>query len=370
MAINTQSADFILGKTTPGMPSYQPTVQPSPQGGGSLQGTLTTPQPQQQAQLPQPTMNLGLFGRAMDEMRGKLGQNQDLVDQKNKLLTLVYDRQLSPEEKSKLTPSQQQAIETGNMGLIQGQIRIINDTLKGRTQSIDKSISYLTDLYEKDLERAENQKQQAFNTILDYSKTLGQKPSAVAEALGYDKSLGLKLDSLIAPSSGGVGGSGGGLDYGTAIDPSTDTRLVGVNGKPIKLTGTQVDALSGFENALQQINEAKPLLSKVNTGPISGRASDVLRLFNADDPNRIALDAKLNNIKANFLKAISGAAVSESEVKRLTKFLPSINDTEQTLEIKMKELEKAIGIQRNNYLNTIGAKQTSAIKKEDSLGIR
>src|SRR3990167_4934280 len=195
------------------------------------------------------------------------------------------------------------------------------------------------------------------------AQALAQKPIEVSPgATLYDPITGEAI--YTAPttkqlSGSSLGGSRGGTDFGTITDPSRDTRIVDINGKPIKLTATQVDTLSGFETALQQLNEAKPLVGVVNTGPISGRMSDILRLFDKDDPNRISLDAKLNAIKANFLKAISGAAVSESEVKRLTKFLPSINDTEKTLAIKMTELENAILAQKASYLSTMGAQQPS-----------
>jgi hypothetical protein len=162
-----------------------------------------------------------------------------------------------------------------------------------------------------------------------------------------------------AVTGGGGGSVGGGTDYGTVTNPSTTTQLVDKNGKPIKLTATQVDAISSFDNTLKQIEESKPLLDVVNTGPIVGRASGLLRLVGLDDPNRISLDAKLSSIKSNFMKAISGAAVSESEVARLSKFLPSINDDEQVLKIKLAELESFISTQKQTFINTLGAVQNT-----------
>lgn len=158
--------------------------------------------------------------------------------------------------------------------------------------------------------------------------------------------------------------SGGGTtttDYGTTTDISSTTQLVDRNGKPIKLTATQVDSIVGFDSALSQLQEVKNLIASTNpnTGPISGRLSEITRMANAADPNLVELDALLSSIKANFMKAISGAAVSESEVKRLSKFLPSINDTEQNLQIKIKQFEKSLNQQKNSYLSTLGAVQQS-----------
>ena len=168
--------------------------------------------------------------------------------------------------------------------------------------------------------------------------------------------------------SGGGGGVGGGV---TTVGGK---QIVDSSGKPIKLTATQVDTVSGFENTLKQIQGIKPLISQVNTGPISGRWSSIARMVGLDDPKRIELDAKFNSIKAAYLKALSGAAVSESEVKRLSTFLPSINDTEEVVAIKISELEQSINNQKNSFMDALGAVEQSTNDpvglNNDPLGIR
>ena len=147
-------------------------------------------------------MSLGVFGRAMDEMRTKLSANNELVDQKKKILTQLYDRQLTPEEKATLTPSQQRAIEQGNMDLVQMEVRLINDTLQNRTQSLDSSVKYLTDLYSKELDDAETKKQNSVNTILKFAETYGSNAGAALTSLyGQDyvdqlKNSGIDINKL------------------------------------------------------------------------------------------------------------------------------------------------------------------------------
>lgn len=373
---------------------------------GNLQGTMTQPkqagtsQPQSSTQpLPQPTMNLGLFGRAMDEMRSKLGQNQELVNQKNKLLTLVYDRQLTPEEKSTLTPSQQQAIESGNIGLIQGQVRIINDTLKGRTQSIDKSISYLTSLYQQDIENAENQKQQALNTILDYSKTLGQKPSVVAEALGYDKSLGLKLDALMPPPVSGddtqvvqlsdgrdvlidkktgntikiIGGASGGgsispiaqsvIDGVIRLEDLTPTvrgqiapelTAAGYKSGP-KLSSGQQDDLAQMDTVSGQITE---LLNYNSDGKLEGigfgsgpLGTLTTKIFGTGSEEAKNVRSLIGQIKGTIAKLRGGTSFTSNEEKLLNTYTPSINESAASAISKLVGLQKFIADKKAHTLD-------------------
>ncbi|MFH2146165.1 MAG: hypothetical protein ABII75_09125, partial [Candidatus Omnitrophota bacterium] len=165
---------------------------------------------------------------------------------------------------------------------------------------------------------------------------------------------------LIGGKVASTGGGGGisNIDYGTAMIPSTPTEIVDRTGKRIKLTATQIDTISGFETALSQMGEVEDLLDITKTGPIAGRLSEVTRLADQADPNIVKLDAKLNSIKANYMKALSGAAVSESEVKRLAKFLPSINDTPTNIKIKMEEFRNNLETQKSSYFSALGAVQT------------
>ncbi|MFH2145938.1 MAG: hypothetical protein ABII75_07945, partial [Candidatus Omnitrophota bacterium] len=184
-------------------------------------------------------------------------------------------------------------------------------------------------------------------------------------SISFDPTTNQYKTTLVQGKPGGGGGvsTGGGysgIDYGTSVNPSVSTEIVDKNGKKIKLTASQIDTVSGFETALSQLNEAANLMdaTSMNTGPIAGRWSEITRLVDKADPNIVKLDAKLSSLKANFMKAMSGAAVSESEVARLSKFLPSINDTEATIKIKMAEFKNNLETQKINYLSALGAMQS------------
>ena len=356
------SEQAAMLKNEPGKSLAETNTPEQLRAAGSLQGTMTTPQPQtpisqtQMTQQFQSTINLSLFGRAMDEMRMKLGQNQDLVDQKNKLFTLLYDRQLTPEEKITLTPSQQRAVEEGNIGLIQGQLRMVNDTLKGRTQSIDKSVEYLTSLYSQDLERAEKQRQDSLDTILDYSKTLGISPSDVARNLGYGDEVANQLEGLPAPVKEGVGGGftpaqinstinsiAGAFDnepivknYNTAQEGYQTLQSVGVNTKSpaddiafiyafAKIMDPNSVVREGEYNTIQKYAQtwadnfgftAKRVFS--NTNFLSSDAKQ--KMLNALTPKVNTLTSQYQNLRNEYQRQIDDAR--QGKHREITEYTP------------------------------------------------
>lgn len=161
------------------------------------------------------------------------------------------------------------------------------------------------------------------------------------------------LGSSAAPTSTAPTG-GGTIQSGT-------TAPVGSNGKPLKLTASQVDTLAGFDNTVQSANDALTLLGQgVSTGPISGNFLQLQKLFGIAPENKMNLEQKIGKIRADFMKAISGAAVSEAEVKRLSAFLPSITDQESVIKSKLENLTNEVAQARTNYLNRLGASNTGA----------
>lgn len=198
----TMEGDIKAGYIKNGV--YQPTIQPSPQGGGSLQGTMTTPQP---VSTPTPTVptqsqqgsNPMAFATAMQQFQQGYQRDNQLMQQRNLLLRAVHGPVLSEQEKAQLSPEYRSLVDTGNMDQLNMNIRLLGDQAVGATRSIDSSLNFLVSTYQREQDRIEQQKKDSYNTILQYSKELGQKPSVIARALGFD--FGDKLDSLMAPIS-------------------------------------------------------------------------------------------------------------------------------------------------------------------------
>lgn len=146
----------------------------------------------------------------------------------------------------------------------------------------------------------------------------------------------------------------GGTTGGTVTTPTVG--LTDAFGKPLKLTATQTDALAGYDNTVQAAQDAIALLqSGVQTGPIAGRMMAIGKFRGNVDTNQLKLEQILGKIKADFMKAMSGAAVSEQEVQRLSKFLPDMNDQETVIESKLGTLQQEVARSKQNLLNTLGA---------------
>lgn len=142
--------------------------------------------------------------------------------------------------------------------------------------------------------------------------------------------------------------------------PARTSTLVDANGKPLKLTAGQVETLSSLKTSMSTAQSALALLEQgVKTGPISGNALKFKKLFGNADENQLKLEQTLGKLKADFMKALSGAAVSEPEVKRLASFLPSITDQENVIRSKLNSLMNETRRTESSLLETLGASAPS-----------
>lgn len=143
-----------------------------------------------------------VLGKAMSEIQSKLGVNDDLTKQKAMLLKQLYDKPLTPQERSTLSPSQQTAIRGNNRNLIDTELRLINDEISGRRTTLDSAIQYTTGLYTKEQDRIDQQKKEATDLILNFIGTYGSNaPQALRAIYGDDrvaelKKLGIDVDAM------------------------------------------------------------------------------------------------------------------------------------------------------------------------------
>lgn len=158
----------------------------------------------------------------------------------------------------------------------------------------------------------------------------------------------------------------------SSSSPSPTNALVDSNGKPIKMTAAQTDAIASFDTTMQTSNDALALVEGgVETGPIAAAKLQAAKLMNNPDPDQLRLEQMLAKIKADFMKALSGAAVSEQEAKRLAKFLPDIFDQEEVIKSKLQNLASEVERSKSNLLRTLGATdQTNEGPTGDSLRIK
>lgn len=104
----------------------------------------------------------GLIGN----VEQKLKTNNDLVTSRGYLMKHLYDSPLTPDELSKLPPDLQKVVGTGDKNTTELQLRLLNDQIAGRGNTLSQSIQYLTQGY-KD---SETQKQTAFNNLISIAE--------------------------------------------------------------------------------------------------------------------------------------------------------------------------------------------------------
>lgn len=225
-----------------------------------------------------------------------------------------------------------------------GQYNAMSQAEKAR---FDFEKSLLDDIREQ--ERYESEQASKLNQPFELSE--GQSRYEYDPATGEYKQIASKAKTY-APSAGGSTG--------------TSTGITDASGRPIKLTATQADAITGFENTKGAAEAALALLEGgVSTGPIAGRLLQGAKLIGNQNPDQLRLEQTLAKLKADFMKAISGAAVSESEAQRLASFLPEITDQETVIASKLAQLVTESERTKQNLLNTLGAVTTTDVGESD-----
>lgn len=190
----------------------------APAGSTSPVGDTSAPTSSQAPSLGQKP-NMMVFGTVMQQINDRLSKNQDLLGSKQKILNHLYDAPLTPEEMKTLTPSQQSALVSGDRRRIDTELMAINDEVKGRTTTLNSSIKYLTDTYQTEQTRLDQQKKDAQDFLLnahkaadasgidfgEYLSSLGYTPdqvNAAKSSIGMDTG-GSLTDALVAQESGG-----------------------------------------------------------------------------------------------------------------------------------------------------------------------
>jgi len=135
-----------------------------------------------------------------------------------------------------------------------------------------------------------------------------------------------------------------------------------------KASATERQAIADIDATTDMVTEAETLLEGISTGPLAGRVQGVQQLLpGGGDEDFNALEAKLSNIKSSFMRAISGANVSEQEVRRLSKFLPEATDQEVIIKNKLEALKNEMAGRKKATLETLGiTPETEASEAKDS----
>jgi hypothetical protein len=112
----------------------------------------------------------------------------------------------------------------------------------------------------------------------------------------------------------------------------------------------QVTAITSLDDTLGAIESIKRQKGDYDTGPVSAFQSWSAQLVGMDDAEKSAFKAQVGDQLAQYMKDISGAAVSDKERARLSQNLPKMSDNDETFASKLQVVEDRLKMHRRNAL--------------------
>ena len=193
-----------------------------------------------------PAENPGALGQAMLAIQNEITQNNALVAQKNLMIQQLYGTPLSDAQKAQLDPQIAATLNSGDRNLIDFNLRLLNDQIAGRTNTLDQSVQYLGTQYDTQQQQIQSNYNDAITNVLNYARANGQAPSAVMKALypQYASTLGPALDSIAAPSGEYIGVNNQPIGEGSVTIPSGTLASINNNPGDLKFVG-QTGATQG-----------------------------------------------------------------------------------------------------------------------------
>jgi hypothetical protein len=120
-----------------------------------------------------------------------------------------------------------------------------------------------------------------------------------------------------------------------------------------RLSDKQLEAADAFSQTLRSLERVKALKEGIDTGPVADIRNQMAGKAGINDPNVTALRTEILDTLASKIKALSGTAASEAEVKRLAVTLPQVSDNDEVfnrqLEDAMNRVKEAEQLRMESY---------------------
>jgi len=205
---STPIAGYVPPPTTTPISSPAPAPaisSPSPEDQKLLAIGITK---EQLAQLNGPNgMDPASFSGLISNVEQKLKTNNELVTQRGYLIKHLYDSPLTPEELAKLPEDIQRVVTRGDKDTTELQLRLLNDQIAGRGNTLTQGINYLVHGYETAVKQLEDERNNAVNTVVDFVGAYGSKASEVLaslygpEYLAKLKAMGIDINKMASIST-------------------------------------------------------------------------------------------------------------------------------------------------------------------------
>jgi len=106
--------------------------------------------------------------------------------------------------------------------------------------------------------------------------------------------------------------------------------------KASQLTPKQVEGRANMTNVLASIDRISALKKGVDTGPFADKWGRLTEYFDKQPQGFTELKSETSDSLAKYVKALSGAQVSEMEAQRLGAIIPNTSDNDETFKKKLK----------------------------------
>jgi alkylhydroperoxidase/carboxymuconolactone decarboxylase family protein YurZ len=170
-----------------------------PQATGQSTGQVTDTSGQGQ---PSTQSNPYALAQAVTDLEAKYNINNSLMTQRNIALNALYGMSVSQQDMASLNPTLQKVIQSGDKNQTELQIRLINDQITGRANTLDQSVQYLITAYNQNLQQQETNRQNAISNVQNFVQQYGSQAGSALKALYGDQyvqqlaGMGINLQSF------------------------------------------------------------------------------------------------------------------------------------------------------------------------------
>lgn len=105
-----------------------------------------------------------------------------------------------------------------------------------------------------------------------------------------------------------------------------------------ELSDKQVEAIDQLDQVTGGLDEMEELKPAFDTGPIAGRVMAWRQSFGNDDAKTTAFKAKIGRQLANYVRSMSGLAVTDQERQFLSTLVPSERDQDESFFTKLNDM--------------------------------
>ena len=171
-------------------------------------------------------MNPFAFSQLLQSMDDRLKRNNDLSTKRNAVIQHMFSSDgVPPDVMSKLDPATQQVLQSGSKAEKEMYLRMINDDISGRSNTLDSAVKFLGEQYSNTIDQAEKSKADAVAAITK----VGSSPAALTALKALYPQYGSLFDDLAASGTTTNAGNIGGYDISSyATDPNHETAVASI----------------------------------------------------------------------------------------------------------------------------------------------